>query len=387
MKKNPNIIICGNYGATNLGDEAILKSILQTVHQVVPAAQVKVVSSNPQETIRLYNVESIPMIPSGIRSFFGSIFNKSWTRSFKNFRECDVVLFGGGGLFTDEKPRAILIWFMQIFPAIWYKKNIFCFGQSVGPLKHSMSRAMVKYVFKRIKIITVRDVASQKLLKEIGVGGGAAADGIQVLPDPVFGLKKAHTPTDLDKKSNNEAPEDFVVFSIRPWMKTSQNFTQIFADFIDWIFEKHHLKSVLVPFQNVHDDDTKIMLQIFSHVKNKDAANVWTYEENIQNTLNLMKNARAIIGMRLHSLIFSTLEHTPFLGLSYSQKVTEVVNQLGMENYLVNVADLDLKNLQEKFDALILHEENIKKNLTEKHQKFSDETKKYGEFLKNLLNE
>src|SRR5579862_7188054 len=95
-----HIVISGNYGATNLGDEAILKSILQTLSKVYPDAKISVMTSHP-------GAHGFAMVPAGVRSFFRGVQNGSFRKTLKVFKECDLVLFGGGGLFTDEKPQAI----------------------------------------------------------------------------------------------------------------------------------------------------------------------------------------------------------------------------------------------------------------------------------------
>lgn len=398
MNEKKSVLIIGNYGATNLGDEAILESILQTVRASAPTADIKVLSSNPQNTTKLHGVATIRMVPSGFRSFFGSIFNGSLGRIFKTFRHSDAIIFGGGGLFTDEKFQAIFIWLMQIFPALLYRKKIMCFGQSVGPLKSVWSRAIVRFIFKKIEIITVRDDASHALLCSLGI------KNVQVLPDPVFGLKTknilhvselaAETGTDHgSQKVSHSAPrsaridEPFVFFSIRPWFHQSPQFFQTLADFVDWLYEKHHLKTVFVPFQREHDDDNAVMLKIVSLLKHKMAAEISSYDERTDAALLLMSQAKAVVGMRLHSLIFSTLTATPFLALSYSKKVSEVVHQLGMENYLTHTSDLELKKLQHQFDALLTGQEEIIKTLKEKQQEFVQKNENYGVFFQKLIDD
>jgi polysaccharide pyruvyl transferase WcaK-like protein len=75
------IVICGNYGAENLGDELILEGMLETLRAVSPDAEITVMSGNPKETKWLYKarygMEAVAKFPSGIRSFLKSIFRNS----------------------------------------------------------------------------------------------------------------------------------------------------------------------------------------------------------------------------------------------------------------------------------------------------------------------
>jgi polysaccharide pyruvyl transferase WcaK-like protein len=108
MKKRSRILICGNYGATNLGDEAILQSILQCVASVFPEAHVQVVSANPELTAKQYGIQTVSKIPAGFRSMFKGIFSKRLMETLREYQYADAVIFGGGGLFSDENLRRFL---------------------------------------------------------------------------------------------------------------------------------------------------------------------------------------------------------------------------------------------------------------------------------------
>ncbi len=379
MKHNPRFLICGNYGATNLGDEAILQSILQCVTSVFPGAHVQIVSADPAKTKQQYLKETVHMIPAGFRSFVRSIFSRRLRETLRAYKHADAVIFGGGGLFTDEKPPAIFIWVMQILPAFLYKKPVMCFGQSVGPLIMRSSRWAVQKIFKRIKIITVRDEASKKLLNKLGI------ENIHVLPDPVFGLHTNKFLPGHNPNPHSGERKPYIVFSLRPWIKHAEKNRKILAQFVDWVSVTYHLKTYFVPFQSHRDDDEAEVLQVFSQLEYRHSAEVLSYSENIGDVMKLMEESTAVIGMRLHSLIFSTLTHTPFLALSYSLKVSEVVSQLEMENYLCEYRFIDLEQLKKKFEALFSHRAHLEKALAEKQKLLASKTEDYKKLLQELV--
>ena len=63
--KNPKITICGNYGATNIGDEMILRGIVSTIRSIKQDAEITVLSHNPEETSKRYEVNSCYFLPFG----------------------------------------------------------------------------------------------------------------------------------------------------------------------------------------------------------------------------------------------------------------------------------------------------------------------------------
>lgn len=375
MNKTPHILICGNYGATNIGDEAILQSILQCVRSTHPKAHITVVSANPAFTAKQYGVEAVHPVPAGFRSILGSFFSKKFRETLKAHKKSDLVIFGGGGLFTDEKPRAIFIWTMQILPALWYRKPIYCFGQSIGPLFMRSSRWTVRFLFRRMRAITVRDEASKNLLEKMDVRN------VQVLPDPVFGLhsdKNSHPHHHVHRQHQ-------VVLSLRPWFKRAEKNHRILAEFIDWLFVTYHLKTLCVPFQSEHDNDSEEILKVLSLLEHREAAELLAHNENISEVATLMKSSTAVIGMRLHSVILAAVTETPFLGISYSLKVTEVIRQLGMGNYFCEYRELDLQTLKKKFELLFTYRKQIEKELEEKHCDFQKQTEEYSELLERML--
>ena len=348
------LAICGNYGATNLGDEAVLFGILNLVRSVEPQADITVLSANPSATREFHDVKSEYLLPAGPRSFVRGFLHGHMMKTFKILQDCDAFIIGGGGLFTDEKIMAIIIWSLQAGFASVLKKPMFCLGQSVGPLNTFFGRHMTKNVFKKARALTVRDSRSQETLHGIGISTP------EILADPAFAI---HFEESFDAER-----EDFVVFSLRPWRtKYPEIMYKYLAHFIDWLWLEFRLKSVLVPFSLAPEDDTAILNNIFVHVKEKGAAEVFEYTGDYRKIIQLMTRAKAVIGMRLHSLIFAAMTQTPFLALSYSDKVAGLTKELEMSDYLLNWDNFDFNDLKALFRRLTLSYEKISLRLGEKN--------------------
>jgi len=356
MKK---ILICGNYGATNIGDEAILAGILRIIRQSYPknsskAPEITVLSANPQNTTALHNVKSLPLLPAGPRSFFRGLFNGGIIRTLDAIRTCDGFILGGGGLFNDEKPLSIIIWGLQAKFALLFRKPLMCIGQSVGPLNNFFSRFLVRAIYSRCRAVSVRDSASQKLLHELNLPIP------QTAADPAFML---HIPEPVSAER-----EKYIVLSLRNWHKNMPaDMHNSFARFIEDVYLTFGLKTVLVPFSSYPENDTVLLDNIFAQLKNKDAAEVFEFSNDFAKVLELMQKAKAVVGMRLHSLIFATLTQTPFLALSYSRKVSSFANESGMEDYSLALNDLSEKSLMEKFTRLMADYDRVKGKIIEKN--------------------
>ncbi len=367
------LIICGNYGATNLGDEAILDGILALVQNVQPQADITVLSANPADTRALHDIKSESLLPAGPRSFARGVFGGGIMKTFKVLQQADAVLLGGGGLFSDEKPMAVLIWSLQAGFAALLGKPLFCLGQSVGPLRTFFGRSMTKRVFSRARAVTVRDTNSQQVLHDLNLPSP------EVLADPAFAV---HVTEPLDSKR-----EDFVVFSLRPWQKSyNETVYKSFAHLIDWLWQKHGLKSVLVPFSQGRENDSQFMNNIFVHVKNKNSAQIYEYSGDYRKVIELIDRCKAVIGMRLHSLIFSVMTQTPFMALSYTDKVASMAKDLEMDDYLLQWSNLTLDELKTGFKRLMDNYSGICLKLGEKNLLMRSKAREHEEILRVFFN-
>lgn len=82
-KRRKRVLLFGNYGRRNLGDEGILAAILISL---IPVADVTVVSRSPTILTRQHGVAAVKMM-----SFRGAIC----------LLRCDAVAIGGGGMFGN----------------------------------------------------------------------------------------------------------------------------------------------------------------------------------------------------------------------------------------------------------------------------------------------
>lgn len=369
-----NILICGNYGATNIGDEAILDGMVILLKKAFPGATITVMSHNPAETEKLHLLPSVPLFPSGFRSYLRSLFQKN-SLTENALEKADLFVLGGGGLFTDEKLQAVLIWFLQTYQAFRKKKPVVCFAQSVGPLNTFWGRYLTKKVFSKASLITVRDSGSLQALHNLGITNA------HLLADPAFALDA--TTFFQQDEIDPQYHQPYVLVSIRPWLlKKQHRQPEILAKMIDWIYKKYGFSSYLCPFQTLSDDDTKVLKDIFKNVRNERAVRLLEHSTDYKNALKIIKNARAVLGMRLHSLIFATLTSTPFLGLSYSSKVSGLVKDLEMSDYMVEWEHFSLIDLQTKFNTLINNHEQIQAHLAYQRAKFQTLAEEHIQLLK-----
>lgn len=138
-------LLIGNYGAGNLGDEALKEYFLSAF----PEMEWRVISACP-------GAGELPRLPFGLRSLL-----RPWWKTLAAFRSCDGVVFGGGTLFTDvESVRACLLWWWHALWACLLGKKILMASQGIGPFRTRMGMWCARWTCARAVFVSVRDAES-----------------------------------------------------------------------------------------------------------------------------------------------------------------------------------------------------------------------------------
>ncbi|MGI6066839.1 MAG: polysaccharide pyruvyl transferase CsaB [Bacillota bacterium] len=338
MKK---ILLLGYYGFNNIGDEAVLASIIQALRNVSPEVEITVLSDNPERTEKQYGVSAI----------------NRWSKKgiSEGIKECDLFISGGGSLLQDVTgSKSILYYLALIRLALWYQKPVMFYAQGIGPVKRSWARKLLARVVNRVDLITVRDEDSRDDLLAMGV----QKPPIYVTADPVLGWESDDetTPGEVLCRAGAEK-KPAVGVSLRDWegLKLKE-----IAQVCDWLAERG-FQVVLLPFHFPGDiaicrDVAKLMKQEHCLVK-----------ENLSpaEMMNLVGKMHLIIGMRLHALIMAAARGVPFVGLSYDPKVERFSRQVG-QTAGCTVENLTATFLQAQVEQILANYRPIKRDLTDK---------------------
>jgi polysaccharide pyruvyl transferase CsaB len=303
----PKLVLIGNFGAKNFGDELILAGFLKKIGKELPKAKVVVLAGNPRLVRRFHGVDALPQLPTGLRS----LLKMNWWRSLRKIREADAVIFPGGGLFNDEESwRAVWIWGWPILIARYFWKPVFLLGQSIGPFGKNWTRKFTKFCLTKTEWVGVRDQASENELKKIGISSKKIKTG----KDSAFWLT-SHLPKVRKIKKNGLLK---ILISARDFPKIESKFWNELAQTLDQICKKRPSR---IYFAEFGKGDLKIWGKIKKISKNSTNWKILKLPESEEEILREVKKFDLVIGMRLHSLIAARLAGVPAIGLSYSHKV------------------------------------------------------------------
>src|SRR3989344_2860184 len=177
MEETIKIAISGSYGGFNLGDEAILQSIITQIKDSSSSFHITVLTHDSEDTLIRHNVDKVLVTHK-----------MSQTEVREEIKKLDVFVLGGGGLLYDEMVEYYL---RHAEMAIEAGIPVFVYAISAGPLIRPSNRKLVARVLDHVYKITVRDHYAKKLLEEISV-----QKEILVTADPAVLLKPEELPKD-----------------------------------------------------------------------------------------------------------------------------------------------------------------------------------------------
>lgn len=332
------IVICGNYGAKNIGDEMILEGLIALINKVSPNAKITVLSADPKETSDRYKVQSAPKFPAGLRSML-----KGCGETKKIVRECDLFILGGGGLFGNLTFRANFIWGVQAIMAYRYGKKVMMLGQSIGKINGFFQRKLVKYIFNKASLISVRDYPSKKRLQKLKVRK-------KILVSPDLALYESQS------KNSNQIHQ--LTVALRHLPNQKPELYKNIADFLDWVIEKQNWEVTMINFQE--PDDEIINQHVLNKMKHKDRV-------IYPGTIDQFHSSKVILGMRLHSIIKAVKEQIPFIAINYASKVEDFLKYAGLQKQITPT-----------------HTQELKEKFLEITKNYREEKEKIDEFLNKL---
>lgn len=305
------VLLSGYYGKGNGGDEALLATLLQMLPlDVTPV----VLSGNPEETHRHYGVECYN------RMAFFSV--------FKALRSCDAFIWGGGSLMQDATSTISPFYYggLMALAQVMGLKTV-AWGQGIGPLLRSQTRFLAQRNFAGCTQVSVRDVASSRLLSDWSIAHILA-------PDPVWALESKPVPELVD------LPKPRIAVTLRNHPQLTENrLTNLIQALVN-LQKETQAFILLLPFQK--SEDLGIAEKI--HTQLKDVSRV-ICSEDPQILKGVFRGVEMSIGMRLHSLIMGAGEGSRCFALSYDPKVNHLMEDLKIPGW-------DLKDLPEDVELI-----------------------------------
>jgi len=276
------VLLVGNFGGGNVGDELILYYALQQ------SPDATVMTVNPEYTRRFVgreDLKTMPWPPTGIRTFLKFFLSREYRKSLTN-KDITRVVFVGGGLFAIHT-YAYVVWVLVTFWLKIFSPNATFSAEHMGidAPQNIIQRLCLRYFLRNINSVTVRDNASKMVVESMGYSAKNTEDRVHVMAE----------------NTNNQAQDVVLINALRPMNKN------------DIVYIYKRFKGENLQFVAMTERDKQYASGGMKVV----------YPATATEVLELYSSAKIVVGERLHSVILGQklsgsvyLLHSP-----YSQKV------------------------------------------------------------------
>lgn len=307
--------ISGSYGGLNLGDEAILQSIITQLRDALPV-DITVFSRDPEDTLRRHKVERSVLLREPAR-----------TEVSPEIERLDLLILGGGGILFDADAKMYL---REVAIAHEAGVPVMVYSIGAGPLKDPGVQAMVRETLGRAAVVTVRERTARQALEEAGV-----EREILVTADPALLLKPEPVAADRLKREGLDERRPLVGISVREPGGAAPDLSQdvyheLIANTADYMADRFDADIVFVPMER-RVLDTQHSHAVVARMMRAQRATVLKGEYTPAQLLWLMRHFTFVVGMRLHFLIFASLQGVPFVALPYAAKVGGFLEDMKLE--------------------------------------------------------
>lgn len=348
------VVISGFYGFHNIGDEAILETLILKLRAIDPNISITVLTNNPLETGTKFNVKTVK--------------RHDVLKVFTAIMKTDILLSGGGSLLQDDtSARSIHYYLAIIRMGLFMKKDVFLISNGIGPIIRAHNKKQVASVLNKVNHTTVRDFNSKKLLEEIGV----ASERISVSADLVIDMEMQ--PLSLGSHILNgldivDKTREMIGVAIRQKDFRDSKRREALVRFVNHLSEKYTV--LFIPFY--YEEDSKIEGDI-KHLVDENV--VFLSEKyDAHEVLGVMQHLRILIGSRLHSLIFSLVAEVPFIGISYDPKIENFMEMIdmsptcSMKQFDIEALEKAVEDMETAYEVKKMRIVSAKRSLKERLQ-------------------
>lgn len=335
-KKRDGVILCGAYGKGNSGDEAILTVILSKIAAQDSTMPITVLSRKPMET--------------RLKNHVNAIHTFDFLRVFRAMRHSALYLSGGGSLIQDAtSTRSLLYYLHSIRDAKKRGCRVMMFGCGIGPVQRPRNRKRAAACISRyVDFISLRDRLSLDELQKLGVKNvpvRVTAD-MALLSEPAG---EAQTAVYL-AQNGLSAQTPYLLLAPRPWTGAADCFAA-FADAAEYGFRKYGLTPLLFAMEPHRDRAVCAEIASLLKVRGIDAM-LLDAPTDTALCIATVKQAKAVLSMRLHTLIFAAGQGVPCAGIVYDPKVSGFMDSLG-EQRVCALEDADGARLCALVDGML----------------------------------
>ena len=312
------VLVTDSFCSSNRGDAAILDAMVRGLR--AGGAVVEVVSHFPEVAKQFHGVAAVD--------------DRDAVAVARAVHEADFVVSCGGSFLHDLYAPNLNARLATLHLARRAGIPYAIFGQSVGPLVHPLSRQAVREVLDGAAWLCVRDEASARVVRELGVsaplrvGVDAAVLGRARAPrrgaGPVLGVtvRAWHFPGGADPLAAQDGYEASVAVACDRWARATGGVVRFVSNCTS---------------HGGYRQDDRVAARRVAARMDAEAEVIEAADLDFAAVRGECGGCDLFLGTRMHSLIFATTAGVPAVGVAYEQKTFEWMRAVGCPDDVVDI--------------------------------------------------
>lgn len=377
------ILIVNAHSCCNLGDAAILLTMIDSLSKQFPSAQFTVVSDTPEKDFLFYNdikivgikypwetkkglsrrlskaVFSIKfwlhiLLMSKINKYSGfSFLQKDAAEVIKLIHNSEMIISCGGGYINSL--GKLFARLSLLMCAVYYKKPVVMYSQSVSDLSNKFDKFLVRKTLNSVDLFIARELITFNYLKQLGVH----EKRITLHADSAFLLPQTDLTFLKEISLSSLCCSDAVGLTVTRWAFPGANNPEILIDnyqkcireFASYITNQLGLKLIVFPQvtgPSKYSDDRLFAEEIFGTLENKNITLLKHEYEPVQ-LKSMIAQVSVFVGTRMHSNIFALGANVPTLAIAYQDKTKGIMDMLDLGEWVIPIETISKDELISMF--------------------------------------
>ena len=380
----------GPYFSQNLGDTAIQQSVMASLQARISAVEFLGICPDPKDTLNslgipafpidgcgpsypLYGAVSAPVVSNGSETIAaGGLWTRScgFRRIASEVRKLQLLIVSGGGQIDDfwggpwELPFSILVWTGL---ARWYGVPVAYLGIGMDRLDSRLSRFFVLWALRLANLRRFRDAGTLNTLKSLGLKGSS-----NLCPDLAFSY-----PIEPEEATERSAP--FVVInpiSIKTWSRDGddprhEGYLRNLAGICCWVVERG--MQVRIVCSQVAMDQS-VAVQVMKMAGSPVSANIQICDTpGVVDYFKAVQGAEIVVASRLHGAILSLVAGVPVVAISPLPKVSQLMIEMGLRDYVLPLQGFELTELINKVDNALAFGAVLRRHIKARNRKYREQ--------------
>lgn len=359
------------YGSHNIGDQALLLSIVDLLGDVLGDVRFTVLTDNPQHVLRYGREES--------RYPIDALHNRrQLPEVLRRLATCDLLVFGGGVSFFQERMH-LLAMALIVAAARSGCTPYMTWAVSSQEVTDDWARRIFRWVLNGASAITYRDQHTHDLFRSSGV-----MKPMQLVGDPVFWLDMAGGPRiDALIGRAGERDESRPLAALTPRTlrsrdgeaethyrpKSEAQYEQEISCFtaaLDWLWENGY-QPVFIPMNTIAPDDDRIAAREI-RARARHGAHALLIDEEVRprEAPCLYQRCQASFVARVHGSVTSALGGCPPMMYAFAPKHVGIMASMGLEGFALRETAATPENATAMLASLLTNRAAALDNFTKR---------------------